>query len=156
YCRWLSEETGHDYRLPTEAEWEYACRAGTTTPFHFGETISTDQANYGGDFTYGNGLEGEFREKTMKVGQFPANVFGLHEMHGNVWEWCADCYEKDAYDEHIDVYPDMVGDLESSGGRVIRGGSWINRPGNLRSATRTCVSAGNRRYFLGFRIARKL
>ena len=156
YCRWLSKETGHDYRLPTEAEWEYACRAGTTTPFHFGETISTDQANYGGDFTYGNGLEGEFREKTMKVGQFPANVFGLHEMHGNVWEWCADCYEKDAYDEHIDVYPDMVGDLESSGGRVIRGGSWINRPGNLRSATRTCVSAGNRRYFLGFRIARKL
>jgi formylglycine-generating enzyme required for sulfatase activity len=156
YCRWLSEETGHDYRLPTEAEWEYACRAGTTTPFHFGETISTDQANYGGDFTYGNGLEGEFREKTMKVGQFPANVFGLHEMHGNVWEWCADCYEKDAYDEHMDVYPDMVGDLESSGDRVIRGGSWINRPGNLRSATRTCVSAGNRRYFLGFRIARKL
>ena len=157
YCRWLSEETGHDYRLPTEAEWEYACRAGTTTPFYFGETIGTDQANYDGNYTtYGNGLEAKFRKKTMKVGQFPANAFGLHEMHGNVWEWCADCHEKDAYDKHIDVYPNMVGDLESSGKRVIRGGSWINRPKNLRSATRTCVPTGDRYYFLGFRIARTL
>ena len=157
YCRWLSEETGHDYRLPTEAEWEYACRAGTTTPFYFGETIGTDQANYDGNYTtYGNGLEAIFRKKTMEVGQFPANAFGLHEMHGNVWEWCADLYEKDAYDKHIDVYPNMVGDLESSGKRVIRGGSWINRPKNLRSATRTCVPTGNRYYYLGFRIARTL
>ena len=156
YCRWLSEETGHDYRLPTEAEWEYSCRAGTTTPFHFGETISTDQANYDGGFIYGNGQKGKFRHQTMEVGQFPANAFGLHEMHGNVWEWCADRYENDAYEKYIDVYPAMVGDLESSRVRVLRGGSCFTNPSFLRSAYRFWYSIDFRLIIFGFRVARTL
>ncbi len=157
YCRWLGEETGHDYRLPTEAEWEYACRAGTTTPFHFGETSSTDQASYNGDFIYGNGREGVYREKTMKVGRFPANAFGLHEMHGNVWEWCADRYEKDAYEKYIDgFYPDMVGDKKSRRVRVLRGGSCFTNPSFLRSAYRFWYSIDFRFILFGFRIARTL
>ncbi len=155
YCRWLSEETGHDYRLPTEAEWEYACRAGTTTPFHFGETISTDQANYDGGFIYGNGQKGKFRHQTMEVGQFPANAFGLHDMHGNVWEWCADRYEKDAYEKYIDgFYPDKVGGKKSRRVRVLRGGSWHSLPWNLRSAGRNGNYTVLQDSSFGFRIAR--
>jgi len=86
------------FALPTEAEWEYACRAGTATPFHTGETISTDQANYDGDDAYGSGREGVDREKTVPVGSFPPNAFGLHDMHGNVAEWCADWYGEDYYE----------------------------------------------------------
>ncbi len=87
YAEWLSRQTGQTYRLPTEAEWEYACRAGTTTPFSFGTTISTAQANYDGNYVYGEGQKGMYREKTVEVGQFPANAWGLHEVHGNVWKW---------------------------------------------------------------------
>src|SRR5204862_2044184 len=92
YIKKLSEKEGKPYRLPTEAEWEYACRAGTTTPFHFGETISTDQANYDGNHTYGKGSKGVFRQKTTPMGSFPANAWGLRDMHGNAWEWCQDWY----------------------------------------------------------------
>ena len=102
FIKKLREKDKKPYRLPTEAEWEYACRAGTTTPFHFGETISTDQANYNGNFTYGNGKKGVYREKTTPVGSFPANAWGLHDMHGNVWQWCQDWYgdypQKDVVD----------------------------------------------------------
>lgn len=90
FCDRLSKLTGRTYTLPTEAQWEYACRAGTTTPFSFGETITTDQANYDGNYTYGNGQEGEYRRHTTDVGTFPPNAWGLHDMHGNVWEWCLD------------------------------------------------------------------
>ena len=102
FIKKLREKDKKLYRLPTEAEWEYSCRAGTTTPFHFGETISTDQANYNGNFTYGNGKKGKYREKTTPVGSFPANAWGLHDMHGNVWQWCQDWYgdypQKDVVD----------------------------------------------------------
>ena len=102
FIKKLREKDKKPYRLPTEAEWEYACRAGTTTPFHFGETISTDQANYNGNFIYGNGKKGVYREKTTPVGSFPANAWGLHDMHGNVWQWCQDWYgdypQKDVVD----------------------------------------------------------
>ena len=90
FCQRLSVATGKDYRLPSEAQWEYACRAGTETPFHFGETISPELANYEGRSTYGDGSKGEFRQETTEVGSFPANDWGLHDMHGNVWEWCED------------------------------------------------------------------
>jgi formylglycine-generating enzyme required for sulfatase activity len=91
FCARLSQKTGKNYRLPSEAEWEYACRAGTTTPFHFGETISTEVANYNGNYTYGSGKKGVYREQTIPVGSLnAANAWGLHDMHGNVWEWCLD------------------------------------------------------------------
>ena len=98
FCRRLSQHSGRDYRLPSEAEWEYACRAGTSTPFHFGETITTELANYRGtddkdldwSGSYGRGPKGKYRKQTTEVGSFLANGFGLYDMHGNVWEWCAD------------------------------------------------------------------
>jgi len=90
FCRRLSQRTGRRYTLPSEAQWEYACRAGTTTPFHFGSTISTEVANYDGNSTYGQGLLGVYRKRTTDVASFHANAWGLHDMHGNVWEWCLD------------------------------------------------------------------
>jgi len=92
FCKRLFDKTGKAYRLPSESEWEYACRAGTTTPFYFGETITTDLANYHGDYTYASGPKGVYREQTTDVGSFPPNAFGLYDMHGNVWEWCADLW----------------------------------------------------------------
>ena len=88
YTMWLCEQTGKHYRQPSEAEWEYAARAGTTTPFHTGEQITTAQANFNGNHTYNGSAQGENRGKTVAVGSFPANTFGLHDVHGNVWEWC--------------------------------------------------------------------
>src|ERR1700681_1013064 len=111
------------YRLPTEAEWEYACRAGTTTPFHFGETISTEQANYKGDVTYGNGKKGVFRQKTTPVGSFPANAWGLHDMHGNVFEWCQDLYADYPQKDVVDPQGPNKGNSH-----VLRGGSLAGAP----------------------------
>ncbi|MFC1805414.1 formylglycine-generating enzyme family protein, partial [Planctomycetota bacterium] len=127
---------GVSFALPTEAQWEYACRAGTTTPFHFGatvSTISTAQLNHGGDLTYGNRLRGVDRRKTMPVGSFPANAWGLHDMHGNVWEWCASPYAK-TYDGS-----EMKGTEAKGLQRTLRGGSWSDNPGYCRSATRCWV-----------------
>ena len=154
YVRWLLEQTGKRYRLLSEAEWEYAARAGTTVPFHFGATISTDQANYHGSYTYGSGREGVYLGRTTPVGSFPANGFGLHDMHGNVWEWVEDCWHEDYSGAPTD------GSAWLSGGtcerRVLRGGSWYNAPWNLRSADRAWFVAGYRPYAIGFRVARTL
>jgi formylglycine-generating enzyme required for sulfatase activity len=90
FCYRLSQRTGKNYTLPSEAQWEYACRAGTTTSFHFGDTISTEEANYDGNYTYGQGSKGIYRAETTDVASLPANDWGLHDMHGNVWEWCLD------------------------------------------------------------------
>ena len=92
FCRRLSDRTGREYSLPSEAQWEYACRAGSSKPFHFGATLSPELANYGASSAYGNGPKGEYRQQTTEVGSFPANAWGLHDMHGNVWEWCMDLW----------------------------------------------------------------
>ena len=154
YVRWLSKQTGKRYRLLSEAEWEYAARGGTTGPFHFGATISTDQANYAGYHTYGSGRKGVYRKKTAPVGSFPANVFGLHDVHGNVGEWVEDCLHK-----NYDGAP-TDGSVWTSGGdcrlRVLRGGAWNFVPEGLRSAARYGVEAGTENDQLGFRVARTL
>ncbi|MEM6404677.1 MAG: SUMF1/EgtB/PvdO family nonheme iron enzyme, partial [Cyanobacteria bacterium P01_D01_bin.116] len=137
FCTKLSELTGKEYRLPSEAEWEYACRAGTTTPFHFGETITTDLANYNGDYIYGAAPKGKYRQETTDVGTFRANSFGLYDMHGNVWEWCLDdwhnSYDGAPTDGSVWVNHHNENDNPF---RVLRGGSWANYPDNCRSASR--------------------
>jgi formylglycine-generating enzyme required for sulfatase activity len=153
FCDRLSQKTGRPYRLPSEAEWEYACRAGTTTPFYFGETISTDQANYDGNYVCGAGKKGVYREKTTDVGSFPANAFELYDMHGNVWEWCADPWHENYEGAPIDgslweLKSDKDNDL-----RLVRGGSWLNDPRGCRSAIRNRVLREYRDYLLGFRAA---
>ena len=140
---WLSRKTGESYRLLSEAEWEYAARAGTTGPFHFGSTISTDQANYHGNYTYGSGRKGVYRKKTVPVGSFPANTFGLHDMHGNVREWVEDCWHGSYASAPRDGSAWTSGC--DGGQRVLRGGSWVsNDPRSLRSADRIGGTAGYR------------
>ncbi len=149
FCERLSRKTGREYRLPSEAEWEYACQAGTNAPFHCGETITTDLANYNGDH-YGSGPEGEYRQETTTVGSFPPNVFGLCDMHGNVWEWCADFWHQEYTDAPTD------GSVWLEGGdrlhRPGRGGSWLNDPRYCRSACRRPNEADSRYNCLGFRV----
>ena len=114
------------FRLPTEAEWEYACRAGTTTPFYFGETISADQANYDGNYVYGKGKQGVYREQTTDVGSFPSNAWGLCDMHGNVWEWCADTWHENYTGAPTDGSAwGILGDKKA---KLLRGGSWLDLP----------------------------
>jgi len=157
YVKWLSQDTGQSYRLPTEAEWEYACRAGTTTPFSFGRTISPTQANYDGNYTYANGAKGTYRQRTVAVGSLPANPWGLHEMHGNVWEWVEDIWHGDYSGAPIDgsAWTDREG-IYSGSNRVVRGGSWFDDPGGCRSAGRSRSGPDNRGGWLGFRLARTL
>ena len=154
YVGWLSRKTGKRYRLLSEAEWEYAARAGTTGPFHFGSTISTDRANYDGRRTYGSGRKGIYRRKTVPVGRFPANAFGLHDMHGNVWEWVEDCSHKSYRGAPADGRPWTAGGNCSR--RVLRGGSWGFGPWDLRAANRGGFTAGIRDGGSGFRVARTL
>ena len=152
FCQRLSHHTGRNYRLPGEVEWEYACRGGTTTPFHFGETISTDLANYNGNLSYGRGEKGEYAEATTPVGYFGvANAFGLYDMHGNVWEWCADYSSKKYEDVSNGIKVWLSSDRKS--GRVIRGGSWYYYPMYCRSAICYRVTPDYRVNDLGFRVA---
>ena len=133
FCQKLSEKTGKTYRLPSESQWEYACRAGTTTPFYFGETITTDLVNYNGNYTYGNSPKGKYREQTTDVGIFPPNAFGLYDMHGNVWEWCADDWHKNYEGAPTDGSAWLENDDDTP---VLRGGSWGLIPDLCRSAIR--------------------
>ena len=154
YVSWLSVETGEAYRLLSEAEWEYVARAGTTTPFHTGRTISTDQANYDGDYTYGSGHEGRYRKKTIPVASFAANGFGLHDVHGNVWEWVEDCWHGSYADAPENgIAWTWEGDCSV---RVMRGGSWYRPPSDLRSGFRRRRGTSNRDETYGFRVARTL
>ena len=148
FIKKFREKDKKPYRLPTEVEWEYACRAGTTTPFHFGETISSDQANYNGEKVYGNGKKGECREKTTPVGTFPANAWGLHDMHGNVWQWCQDWYEEYPQKDLVDPQgPDTAKTR-----RVLRGGTYDSIPLYCRSAYRYEYDPGTHCYYFGFRL----
>ena len=148
YVLWLSVRTGERYRLLSESEWEYAARAGTTGPFHTGATITTDEANFDG--RYSGGL---FWGRTLEAGSFPANGFGLHDVHGNVWEWVQDCWNSSYEGAPVD------GSAWESGNcsyRVLRGGDWRCRPRLLRSASRNRNGTGVRRSYFGFRVARTL
>jgi len=151
FCARLSKLTGREYRLPSEAEWEYACRAGTTTPFYFGETITGELANYDAGYTYADEPKGEYREETTPVGQFPPNAFGLYDMHGNVWEWCADTW----HDNYDGAPTDGSAWIENGDDNRSppRGGSWYFLPNYCRSA---CRDSNYRRDYnsnnLGFRV----
>jgi formylglycine-generating enzyme required for sulfatase activity len=154
YVDWLGERTGQRYRLPSEAEWEYACRAGTKAAFSFGDTIGTDLANYDGTFAYNGGPYGEYRRGTTPVSQFAPNRWGLHDMHGNVWEWVRDVVH-DSY-----AGAPLDGSAWEQGGdparRILRGGSWSNHPRYLRSALRNGFSAALANDIVGFRVVRAL
>jgi formylglycine-generating enzyme required for sulfatase activity len=149
FCARLSQVSGKLYRLPSEAEWEYACRAGTTTPFAFGETITTEIANYDGNSTYANAPTGGYREQTVDVGSFPPNAWGLYDMHGNVWEWCEDA----GYDSYRGAPVDGSARVDNSTeNKLLRGGSWYGIPRFCRSAFR---DYGSRDFCLsnfGFRV----
>ena len=169
FCARLSKKTGHNYRLPSEAEWEYACRAGTTTPFYFGQTITTNQVNYNGNYSYNNSPKGQYREQTTDVGSFPPNAFGLYDMHGNVWEWCADpAYHPDyqgaatdgrvcdpysndnRYQNYLDL---LVKSKNDNRRRLRRGGSWDINAGYCRAAQRNSFAPDTPSYVIGFRVA---
>ena len=154
YVRWLSEQTGRPYRLPSEAEWEYACRAGTKTTFSFGDEISTRLANYDGNFTYNGSPKGEYRQGTSRAGEFPSNPWGLFDMHGNVWEWVQDVVH-DNY-EGAPVNGTAWEDGGDQGRRILRGGSWLYNPRYLRSALRNGFSATLSNDIVGFRVVRDL
>jgi formylglycine-generating enzyme required for sulfatase activity len=139
--------SANGYRLPTEAEWEYACRAGTTTPFNTGNNITTNQANYDGNNPYNGNTRGTYREKTKMVGSFTPNSWGLYDMHGNVWEWCWDWYG----DYSSGAQTDPMG-ASSGASRVERGGSWSRYGQGLRSANRGYYTPSNRISDLGFRL----
>ena len=149
FCNKLSQKTGRKYRLPSEAEWEYACRAGTTTPFHFGETITTELANYNGNYTYASEPEGKYRQKTTEVGSFPPNAFGLYDMHGNVWEWCQDTWHNDYKEAPSDGSAWIDNDNQIGS---LRGGSWAFDPGYCRSALRLEGARGIGSSHVGFRV----
>jgi formylglycine-generating enzyme required for sulfatase activity len=147
FCKALSEKTGKRVCLPTEAEWEYACRAGTTTAFNTGETISTNEANYNGTGAYGTGKVGTNRQMTTPVGSFPPNAWGLYDMHGNLWQWCSSLYKAYPYNSR-----DGREDEIASGDRVLRGGSWVHAPFNARSAKRLGQSPLSQLRDYGFRV----
>jgi len=162
FCKRLFEKTGKAYRLPSESEWEYACRAGTTTPFYFGETITPDLANYNGRYTYASGPKGVYRGETTDVGSFPPNVFGLYDMHGNVWEWCADLWH-DNYDgaptdgsawlenKSDKANLDYFINSNDTNSNLLRSGSFLDFPFGCRAALRGRNSSVVRFRYWGFR-----
>ncbi|MDX2099109.1 MAG: formylglycine-generating enzyme family protein [Leptolyngbyaceae cyanobacterium bins.59] len=150
FCERLSEYTERPYRLAREAEWEYACRAGTPSPFYFGETITPDLANYDSEQMYGTSSKGARRDQTTEVGRFPPNEFDLYDLHGNVWEWCVDDFNPNYQGAPTDGGAWVTG--ANSPFRVLRGGSWLDRPGRCRSAARYGDSPFNRFPYVGFRV----
>ncbi|OUC12068.1 MAG: Sulphatase-modifying factor protein [Alkalinema sp. CACIAM 70d] len=153
FCARLSRYTGREYSLPSEAQWEYACRAGTTTPFHFGEIVDPAVANYDGNYTYGQGQKGVYRRQTAPAGGFEiANEFGLYDMHGNVWEWCLDHWHANYQGApgNGSAWCDTKASVDAA--RVLRGGSWFSYPRDCRSAFRHWCNAGHHDSDIGFRV----
>lgn len=153
FCDRLSKHTKREYRLPSEAEWEYACRAGTNTAFHFGETIITELANYdGNNQIYGDGVKGIYKKETTEVGSFKvANNFGLYDMHGNVWEWYADGWHY-SYEGAPTNGSVWLSSKKSNDRKVLRGGSWVNYPEDCRSAFRLTYHVVYVSSMIGFRV----
>ncbi|MEB3182166.1 MAG: SUMF1/EgtB/PvdO family nonheme iron enzyme [Nostocaceae cyanobacterium] len=150
FCARLSQKTGNTYRLPSEAEWEYACRAGTTTPFHFGKTITAEIVNFDASYSYALAPKGDYRQQTTPVGIFSPNAFGLYDMHGNVWEWCADIWHP-----NYEGAPKNGGVWELGGNptyRLLRGGSWNDLPTYCRSAHRLRTQPNTRFKVYGLRV----
>ncbi|NET52334.1 MAG: formylglycine-generating enzyme family protein [Merismopedia sp. SIO2A8] len=161
FCQRLSKKTGRGYRLPSEAEWEYACRAGTKTPFHYGETLTDKLANYRASVTYASESAGEYREKTTPVGSFPPNAFGLYDMHGNVWEWCGDDWHSNYNGAPTDGSAWIRGrglwgwitDTSGNDSKMLRGGSWYYYPTLCRCASRNYnIGRIVINYIIGFRV----
>ncbi|HXI87708.1 MAG TPA: formylglycine-generating enzyme family protein, partial [Parvularculaceae bacterium] len=151
YAAWLAKKTGKSYRLPTEEEWEYAARAGATTPFSFGTVVHTDQANFDGTHPYG-GDPGENRQQTLPAGSFAKNAFGLYDMAGNVWEWTEDCWS----DDHAAAPANGAAVGGDCGRRVLKGGAWNTGGWRLRAGHRISKNEGAREFDNGFRVARSL
>jgi formylglycine-generating enzyme required for sulfatase activity len=153
YVTWLSQKTGKSYRLLSEAEREYVTRAGTDTPFWWGSQASTDRANYNGGWVYDDGVKGEFRRKTLPVQSLTPNPWGLYQVHGNVWEWTEDCWNRNYDGAPTDGSAWTAGTCVQ---RVLRGGSWDLSPANMRSACRYSYSSFIHLNIVGFRVARIL
>jgi formylglycine-generating enzyme required for sulfatase activity len=153
FCRRLRRKEGVTYRLPTEAEWEYACRAGTTTPFSFGSVANGRQANCKGDEPYGMEQKGPNLGRTTAVGSYAPNAFGLYDMQGNVWQWCADWYGERYYDVSP---PDDPRGPDAGSWRILRGGSWGVGAEDARSAVRVGDTPDFSSGSVGFRVARTL
>jgi formylglycine-generating enzyme required for sulfatase activity len=154
FCARLSKLSGRQYRLPSEAEWEYACRAGTTTPFYFGASITEELANYNASETYADEPKGQYRNETNPIGQFFPNAFGLYDLHGSVWEWCLDCWHPNYQGAPTDGSA-WLSD-QNNATRVLRGGSWLIDPRRCRSATRSYNPPDNRSHAFGFRVVREI
>ncbi|WP_017306423.1 formylglycine-generating enzyme family protein [Spirulina subsalsa] len=167
FCARLTQLTGKDYRLPSEAEWEYACRAGTTTPFYFGETITTALANYDGNYTFADEPKGEYREETTPVGSFPPNAFGLYDLHGNLYEWCLDDWHNNYEgapsdgrawidnDNHSQTHQEWLQSMlnkKSTLSKLLRGGCWYDSPKSCRSASRGIITRDYEGIDIGFRV----
>jgi len=146
----LSRETGRKYRLPSEAEWEYACRAGTNTPFYYGETLTDELANYDATVTYAFEPPGKSKETTTPVGSYPANAFGLYDMHGNIWEWCADNWHDNYFEAPNDSRPWLAGDLDNFA--PMRGGTWSLDAASCRCANRLKLNRIIEYKYFGFRV----
>jgi formylglycine-generating enzyme required for sulfatase activity len=162
FCRRLTalpeeKKAGRVYRLPTEAEWEYACRAGSTTPFHYGGSLSSKEANFNGEFPYGGAGKGPYLRRTAKVGSYKPNAWGLYDMHGNVWEWCSDWYDPDYYKKSPKTDPKgpdkgvLPTDYKDFY-RVVRGGGWVDEARGCRSAYRFRAMPHDGYQIVGFRV----
>ena len=150
FCEKLSARTRHGLHLPSEAQWEYACRAGTRTPFCYGPTLTSDLANYNGEFSYQSGPVGVYRHVTTPGGRFPPNGFGLYDLHGNLWEWCADTWHEPYTGAPADASPWVTGAADEF--RVARGGSWHDIPEVCRSAARLKIKDSEGDEMTGFRV----